>query len=140
MEENKVKIVKGTVSLIPNPIGTLSGFFCESARKSCEAQCRAMGIRVYDELELIQLRIKSRDSESWTDLGSREAELKPGELSMCFPMATFIGAQEGNRVLIPLFNGVIADLTIDNCGGQYGLNLPFEEALQLLREKKERGE
>lgn len=137
MTENK-KVVKGSVSVIPNPISEMSGFFSKTARKACEAQCKAMGIAVREELELIQLRIKSQDSESWTDLGSREAELKPGELNQCFPLATFIGAQEGNRVLIPLFNGVIADLTVDNVGGQYGFNLPFEEALQLLRENKER--
>lgn len=139
MTENK-KVVRGKVSLIPNPISELSGFFSKTARNACEAQCKAMGIAIHEDLELIQLRIVSQDSESWTDLGSREAELKPGELNQCFPMATFIGAQEGNRVLIPLFNGVIADLTVDNCGGQYGFNLPFEEALQLLRDKKERGE
>lgn len=134
------KVVRGTVSLIPNPISTMSEFFSKTARNACEAQCKTMGVRIYDGLELIQLRIKSQDSTSWADQGSREAELKPGELSMCFPMATFIGAREGNRVLIPLFNGVIADLTVDNCGGQYGFNLPFEEALQLLRDRKDRGE
>ena len=139
MKENK-KIVKGYVSLIPNPISTLSGFFSKSARNACEAQCNVMGIAIHEDLELIQLRIVSQDSESWTDQGSREAELKPGELNSCFPLATFIGAQEGNRVLIPLHNGIIADLTVDNCGGQYGFNLPFEEALQLLRERKEREE
>lgn len=134
------KVVRGTVSLIPNPISTMSEFFSKTARTACEAQCRAMGVAIREDLELIQIRIKSQDSESWTDQGSREAELHVGELNQCFPLATFIGAQEGNRVLIPLFNGVIADLTVDNCGGQYGFNLPFEEALQLLRDRKERGE
>lgn len=141
MTENK-KVVKGYVSLIPNPISTLSGFFSKSARNACEAQCSVMGIRTYDELELIQLRIEGEDSMSWSDQGSREAELKAGELNPCFPLATFIGAQEGNRVLIPLHNGIIADLTISNAGGGVlgEFNLPFEEALQLLRERKERGE
>lgn len=137
MTENK-KVVKGSVSVIPNPISEMSGFFSKTARSACEAQCKAMGIAIREDLELIQLRIRSQDSESWTDSGSREAELKPGELNCYFPMATFIGAQEGNRLLIPLHNGIIADLTVDNCGGQYGFNLPFEEALQLLRDRKER--
>lgn len=135
MTENK-KVVEGKVSLIPNPITCLSEFISKTARNSCEAQCREMGVAVREDLELIQIRIVSDDSKSWADQGSREANLKPGQLNSCFPLATFIGAQEGNRVLIPLFNGVIADLTIDNCGGQYGFNLPFEEALQLLRERK----
>ena len=143
------KIVKGDIFIIPNAAEKIKSFDPVSSNWVREKLKKQLGIEIQPEEKLIQVWIKSPESDNWGDAyggfqktanvpfdeedESRENKLM-GYFTPFLPLRYLQNKKEGDTIELtsPAYGGVKIELTCKQIGNRYERFGRFEEALEFV--------